>query len=121
MSSTVKTLEPSEDLISDRFHDVFDTKLHFSTILEAQNQLISVPLGQFDFFDKLKISLVGFTQEPLPNFPELVHLTSQHYSLNEKVVLNSTHDQILFIINPQSVRFSLNLLENLERSLVSLT
>ncbi len=79
MAPEVKTLDPSEDLIADRFCDVFDPKLHFSTILEAQNQLLSIRVDQSEFFDKLKISLVEFSQEPLPNFPEMVYIFFQHY------------------------------------------
>lgn len=94
MDVCIKSLDPSEEFIVDRFYDVFDPRISFSTITEAQKQLMSIPVGQSEFFDKLKLSLVGFTQEPLPNCPELVHLVSRHYSINEKVIMNSSHDHI---------------------------
>ena len=72
MVSFIKNNDPSEELITDRFHDVIDPQFYLSTITEAQNSLMSIPVSQSEFFEKLKVSLVGFTQEPLPQFPELV-------------------------------------------------
>ena len=86
MVSFIKNSDPSKELITDRFHDVIDPQFYFSTITEAQNSLMSIPLGQFEFFEKLKVSLIGFTHEPLPHFPELLQWFSQHYSINEKAV-----------------------------------
>ena len=95
MASSVKNFDPSEELISDRFYDVIDPQFHYSTITQAQNLLLSVPAGHSEIFDKLKSSLVGFTQEPLPHFPELVQCFSLHYSITEKVVLDYAHSCIL--------------------------
>jgi len=104
MAPGIKALNPSEDLISDRFCDVFDPQLQYSTISEAKSHLLSIPIGQSEFFDKLKVSLVGFTQESLPNCPEIVLLFSQHFSISEKVIMNTAHDHILCKIDAQSLQ-----------------
>ena len=119
MDVCIKSLDPSEEFIADRFYDVFNPIICFSTITEAQGQLMSIPVGQSEFFDKLKLSLVWFTQEPLPNCPKLVHLVSRHYSINEKVIMNSSHDHILCKSDPTTLRQALNFQEDLVPSLVS--
>ena len=45
MVSFIKNNDPSEELITDRFHDVIDPQFYFSTITEAQNSLMSIPVG----------------------------------------------------------------------------
>ncbi len=95
MAHDIKALNPSEDLITGRLCDFFDPQLHYSSISKAQSHMFSIPIGQSEFFDKLKVSLVGFTQESLQNFPEISHLFSQHFSISERVIMNTARDHIL--------------------------
>ena len=72
MESSIKILHLSEEIICDRLYDAYDPRLRLSSVIDAHNALLSPSGDQLDMLINLKSSLIGFTLEQLPNFPDIV-------------------------------------------------
>ena len=77
MVVTMKNLNPTEDLISDQFWDVFDPIPQPLDISTCHNAIIVAALNNFEFHVKFRESLIPFTLFPLPNCPDFVSLCAE--------------------------------------------
>ena len=111
MESSIKRLHPSEEIICDRLYDAYDPRLLFSSVSDAQNALLSPSGAQSELFVNLKSSLIGFTLEQLPNFPDIVQRVASNYSSTRKSVLDDTDSHVICKITPEAIRASLGLSE----------
>ena len=66
MSSSVKSLQPSEEIIRDQLYNAYDPRFLLSYVSDAQNALLSPLEDQSKMLVNLKSSLIGFTLEQLP-------------------------------------------------------
>ena len=70
MASFVQRLHSSEDIICDQLYDAYDPRLWLSSVIDAQNTLLSPFEGQLELLVNLKSSLIGFTLKQSPYFPK---------------------------------------------------
>ena len=111
MVSSVKILDPYEEIICDRLYDAHDPHLQFSSVSDAHNSLSSPSEGQSELLGNLKPSLVGFALEQFPHFLDMVHRESSNYSATGKAILDDTHSHFIWKITPEAIRNSLGLFE----------
>ncbi len=107
MVVSIKTMNPTEDLIFDHFCDIFDPVFQFSNQSTYQNILIGATLDQNELFSKLHRSLTGFTLFPLSNCLEFVSLCAEQFFVSEGVIMNATHDHIVCQVDSQTLRSAL--------------
>ena len=74
MATTVKTLDASEELISDRFWDVHDLVDKPYYVITYHNALHAAPMDNSEFHAKLYSTVIPSTLYPLLNCPEFVSL-----------------------------------------------
>ena len=107
MFITVKTLDSSEDLISDRFWDVYDPISQPFDIVTSHNDLRTASLDNSEFHVKLYNTLIPSTLYPLPSCPEFVSLCAERFTISEGVITNFQRDQIICKVDPQTLRETL--------------
>ena len=112
MSTSVKSLDPSEELISDRFWDVRDPVDKPYYVVSCQNALRTIPAENSDFHTKIYNTVVPSTLYPVPSCPEFVSLCAQYYSNNEKVITNSLGERIICKIDSQTLKETLGYSED---------
>jgi len=119
MALSVKKLDPSKEILCDRLSNVYDPQLQFTSVNISQSTLSSLPKGQLEMLNRLKLSLVGFALEPLPHFQELVQWACLNYSSTKKSILDNRHSCILCQISPEEIKVSLNFLETQSQSSIA--
>ena len=96
-----KFLEPNEDYIVDSQGEIFETLLTLGTMKELKQQLfMSSPLIP----DQLKVVINFYTLEPSFLFLEFVQWYVPHYSISERVIMNSNGSKVLCQVNAQTIR-----------------
>ena len=108
MTTSVKTLDATEELISDRFWDVYDLVNKPYYVISCHNALQSAPMDNSEFHAKLCNTVIPSTLHPLPNCPEFVSLCAQNFSTAENVIINSQGDRVLCKVDSQNPRETLN-------------
>ena len=100
MASSVKKLEPFEEIICNRIYDSYDPRLWLSIVSDAQNALLSPSGYQLELFVNLKSSLMGITLEKLSHFLDIVQRVASNYFTIGKAILDDTHSHVICIITP---------------------
>ena len=104
MALSVKTIDPTEELISDHFWDVRNPLDKPYYVVSCQNALRAIPAENSEFHTKIYNTVVPSTLYPVPNCPEFVSLCAQHYSNNERVITNSLGERIICKIDSQTLK-----------------
>ena len=111
MASSVKSLQPSKEIICDQIYDAYDPHLSLSCVNDSQNALLSPSGDQSELLVNLNSSLIGFKLEQLPNFLDIVQRVASNYSPNGNAILDDTHSHVVCSVTPEAIRATLGLFE----------
>ena len=109
MASSIKSIHPFKEIICDRLYDAYDPCLLLSSVSDSQSAFFSPSEDQSKLFVNLKSSLIGFTLEQFPNFPNIVQRVASIYSPTGKAVLDDKHSHVIFKVTLEVIRVSLGL------------
>ena len=69
-------------------------------VTDAQNTLLSPSRDHSELLVNLKSSLIWFTLEQFPNFPDIFQRVASNYSPTGKAILDDTHSHVIWKITP---------------------
>jgi hypothetical protein len=113
LSVVEKDSMSSEEVLIDRYLDVFDTEITISPISVSRANLFDNVGKQIPFIEVVHATIFPYTLEVAFPFPKFIGWCRNQYSQEDKVVLNKQGSKVLCRVEILSIHNTLSIPESL--------